>query len=161
MDIIQRSPKRFVRMARFYSVRPACHSSANLKYVGKAHRFGDSRGIPNWTRHRFTRQCFSFEVVIGSRRCSNGFDVWSGSFGTCAAAAEAFRKNNRIISEVDLICDALPFGRLWYDEPDALSNAIDYAKFYSRSHDAVIHVYDDAGNLIETHEHKGGSKAFG
>jgi hypothetical protein len=38
---------------------------------------------------------------------------------------------------------------------DAISNAIDYAKFYSRSHDAVIHVYDVAGNVIETHEHKG------
>jgi len=24
-----------------------------------------------------------------------------------------------------------------------------------RSHDAVIRVYDDAGNLIETHKHKG------
>jgi len=24
---------------------------------------------------------------------------------------------------------------------------------YSRSHDAVIRVYDDAGNVIETHEH--------
>jgi hypothetical protein len=29
------------------------------------------------------------------------------------------------------------------------------AKHHSRSHDAVIRVYDDAGNLIETHEHKG------
>ena len=26
---------------------------------------------------------------------------------------------------IDLISDALPFGRLWHDEP----NAIDYAKF--------------------------------
>ena len=26
--------------------------------------------------------------------------------------------------------------------PDAISNAIGYAKFYSRSHDAVIRVYD-------------------
>jgi hypothetical protein len=34
---------------------------------------------------------------------------------------------------VDLISDALPFGRLWYLEA---SNAIDYAKFRSRSHDA-------------------------
>ena len=40
-----------------------------------------------------------------------------------------------------------------YGEPDAVSNAIDYAKFFSRSHDAVIRVYDDAGNVIETHEH--------
>jgi hypothetical protein len=27
--------------------------------------------------------------------------------------------------------------------------------FRSRSHDAVIRVYDDAGNVIETLEHKG------
>ena len=39
---------------------------------------------------------------------------------------------------VDLISDALPFGRLWYGKPNAVSNAIGYAKFYSRSHDAVI-----------------------
>jgi hypothetical protein len=35
------------------------------------------------------------------------------------------------------------------------SNAIDYAKFRSRSHDAVIRVYDDVANLIETHEQAG------
>jgi hypothetical protein len=43
---------------------------------------------------------------------------------------------------------------LWYGEPDAIS----YAKFYSRSHDAVINVYDEAGNVIETHGHKGDFK---
>jgi hypothetical protein len=31
------------------------------------------------------------------------------------------------------------------------SDAVDYAKFYSRSHDAVIRVYDESGNVIETH----------
>ena len=56
---------------------------------------------------------------------------------------------------VDLISDALPFSRLWYDGPDAASNAIGNASQYSRSHDAVIRVYDDAGNVIETHEHAG------
>ena len=55
----------------------------------------------------------------------------------------------------DLISDALPFGRLWYCEPNAVSNAIGYTKFYSRSHDAVIRVYDEAGNVIETQEHAG------
>jgi hypothetical protein len=55
----------------------------------------------------------------------------------------------------DVISDALPFGLLWYGEPDAISNAVSYAKFRSRSHDAVIRVYDEAGNLIETHEHTG------
>jgi hypothetical protein len=32
----------------------------------------------------------------------------------------------------DLISDALPFGRLWYGEPDAISNAVGSVKFYSR-----------------------------
>jgi hypothetical protein len=41
---------------------------------------------------------------------------------------------------VDLISDALPFGRLWYGEPNAISNAIGYAKFFSRSDQAVIRV---------------------
>jgi hypothetical protein len=63
-------------------------------------------------------------------------------------------------SRVDLISDALPFGRLWYGEPDAISNAIGYAKFFSRSHDAVIRVYDEAGNVIETHEHAGEFKEW-
>ena len=30
-----------------------------------------------------------------------------------------------------------------------------YAKFFSRSHDAVICVCDDAGNVVETHQHTG------
>ena len=42
----------------------------------------------------------------------------------------------------------------------AASNAIDYGKFYSRSRDAVIRVYDEAGNVIETHEHAGDFKEF-
>jgi hypothetical protein len=61
---------------------------------------------------------------------------------------------------VDLISGALPFGRLCYGEPDAVSNVISYAKFYSRSHDAVIRVYDAAGNVIQTHEHAGEFKEW-
>jgi hypothetical protein len=59
---------------------------------------------------------------------------------------------------VDLISDALPFGRLWYPQ---ISDAVDHAKFYSRSHDARIRVYDDAGDVIETHEHKGAVQGQG
>jgi hypothetical protein len=44
---------------------------------------------------------------------------------------------------VDLISDVLPFGRLWYGGPNAVSNAIGYAQHYSRSHDAVMRVYDE------------------
>jgi len=52
------------------------------------------------------------------------------------------RKDHR---GVDLISDALPFGRLWYTK---------------LSHDPVIRVYDDAGNVIETHEHTGDFKEW-
>jgi len=52
----------------------------------------------------------------------------------------------------DLISDVLPFGRLWYDTPD---NAVGYAMHGSRSHPAVIRVYNDAGNVIEAHETQG------
>jgi hypothetical protein len=55
--------------------------------------------------------------------------------------------------------DALPFGCLWYSEPDAMTNAIDYAKFYSGSHHAVIRVYDEASNMIET-QHAGDFKEW-
>ena len=40
---------------------------------------------------------------------------------------------------IDLISDVLPFGRLWYGTAD---NAIGYAMHSSRSHDAVIRVYE-------------------
>ena len=34
--------------------------------------------------------------------------------------------------------EVLSFGRLWYGEPNAVSNATGYAKHSSRSHDAVL-----------------------
>jgi tryptophan synthase beta subunit len=49
---------------------------------------------------------------------------------------------------------------LWYDGPNAASNAIGYAKHYSRSHGVVIRVYDSAGNVIDTHEHAGDFKEW-
>src|SRR5438094_9313235 len=67
------------------------------------------------------------------------------------------RKDNR---GVDLISDALPFGRLWYAGPNAVANAIGYAGHRSRSHHAVIRVYDVVGDVIETHEHKGDFKEW-
>jgi len=50
-------------------------------------------------------------------------------------------------------CDSL-----WiscYGGPNTISNTIDYAMHRSRSHDAVVRVYDDAGNVIATHEQAG------
>jgi hypothetical protein len=39
-------------------------------------------------------------------------------------------------------------------------NATSFAKFYSRSHDALIRVYDEIGNVIKTHEHAGDFKEW-
>jgi len=54
----------------------------------------------------------------------------------------------------------LPFGGLWYGEPNAVENAIGYAQHRSRSHAAVIRVYDDASKVIETHEQDGDFKEW-
>jgi hypothetical protein len=59
------------------------------------------------------------------------------------------------ISGFDLISDALPFGRLWYVQ---VPDPIDYARHRSHAHDAVIHVYDAAGKLIEVRRRKGDFK---
>ena len=56
---------------------------------------------------------------------------------------------------VDLISDALRYSPLWYAGPNAVSNAISFAKFNSPTHNAVIRVFDETGNVIETHEHAG------
>jgi len=61
----------------------------------------------------------------------------------------------------NLISDVLRFGRLWFAGPNAITNAIKFAKFNSRSHDAVIRVYDECGVVIDRHaqgagEFKGG-----
>jgi len=45
----------------------------------------------------------------------------------------------------DLISEALPFGRLWYQQADA---AVGYAKFYSRSQPGEVRVFDAAGAMI-------------
>jgi hypothetical protein len=56
----------------------------------------------------------------------------------------------------DLISTVLPLGRVagFLDTTAAIRRA----KSYSDSHAAVIRVYDEAGNVIEAHEHKGDFK---
>ena len=55
----------------------------------------------------------------------------------CTPTKYGPRKDHR---GVDLISDVLPFGRLWYGEPNAVANAIGYAQFYGRSQHSVIRV---------------------
>jgi hypothetical protein len=54
----------------------------------------------------------------------------------------------------DLISDRLRRGPIWYAGPDAVRNAVAYAKYnsHSRSHRPIIRVFDEFGAAIETHE---------
>jgi hypothetical protein len=83
----------------------------------------------------------------------------TGGTGTMGTAAHP-KKEDVTIYEIrprvdgngcNLISDVLRFGRLWFAGPNAIANAIQFAKFYSRSHDAVIRVYDETGNVIDRH----------
>ena len=54
----------------------------------------------------------------------------------------------------DLISDRLRRGPIWYAGPDAVRNAVSFAKYTSRSRSrwAIIRVFDEAGNVTEAHE---------
>ena len=52
----------------------------------------------------------------------------------------------------DLISEALPFGRLWYNDAES---AAGYAKFFSRSKDIEIRTFNETGTLVETRKHQG------
>ena len=53
---------------------------------------------------------------------------------------------------VDLISDRFRYGPIWYAGPDAVRNAVAYAKYcsLSRSLRAKIRVLDDFGAVIQT-----------
>ena len=53
----------------------------------------------------------------------------------------------------DLVSDRFRRGPIWYAGPDAVRNAVAYAKYrsHSRSRRAIIRVFDHSGAVIETH----------
>jgi hypothetical protein len=112
--------------------------------------------LPKASHHNFILSEERFDL---SRPCDQILEFASAGHAQCSTHLYEVRprKDHR---GVDLISDALPFGRLWYGDQNAISNAIDYAQFFSRSHDAVIRVYDDAGNVVDTHEHAGEFKEW-
>jgi hypothetical protein len=68
-----------------------------------------------------------------------------------AAAAHAQTNGtdtDNVIGRSDVVAGSITQGRV----VEVGCNAIGYANFCSRSHDAVIRVYDAAGNVTETHE---------
>jgi hypothetical protein len=128
---------------------------------------GRSRDDLRGTRGKIFEETFDgFEAIVVSRIAFGAFCISGGAISVRSwnAARYAGDKNlwrnpgsveadNR--RGFDLISDALPFGHLWYGEPNAISNAIAYAMHQSQSHHAVIRVYDAVGNVIETHEQAG------
>ena len=55
---------------------------------------------------------------------------------------------------IDLISELFRYGPIWYAGPDAVRNAIAYAKYrsHSRSQRAIIRVLDDSGSVVQMHE---------
>jgi hypothetical protein len=55
---------------------------------------------------------------------------------------------------IDLINELFRYGPIWYAGPDAVRNAIAYAKYrsHSRSQRAIIRVLDDSGAVVQMHE---------
>jgi len=53
----------------------------------------------------------------------------------------------------DLISELFRYGPIWYAGPDAVRNAIAYAKYRSRSRSqrAIIRVLDDSGDVVQMH----------
>jgi hypothetical protein len=54
----------------------------------------------------------------------------------------------------DLISELFRYGPIWYAGPDAVRNAVAYAKYRShfRSQRAIICVLDDSGALVQMHD---------
>src|SRR6478672_11205438 len=95
-----------------------------------ARLFAGIMGRPRRKNHSRRRFCCSAVVLYKDGKHSTG-EV-EKKFGTPMHVYEVRpRKDHR---GVDLISDALPFGRLWYGEPNAVANSIGYAKHRSRSH---------------------------
>jgi hypothetical protein len=70
------------------------------------------------------------------------------------------RAKARMTEKNAFIVQSIRCWRLVCACPMVVANAIGYAKVGSRSHRAVIRVYDDAGNAIETHKHAGEFKEW-
>jgi hypothetical protein len=84
--------------------------------------------------------------MVAKRKAQNSLEGTSG----CDAYEVRPHKSG---DGVDLISDRFRYGPIWYAGPDAVRNAVAYAKYrsLSRSHRAKIRVLDDFGAVIQTH----------
>ena len=84
--------------------------------------------------------------MVANRKGENGF----GGVTDCEVYEVRPHKSG---NGVDLISDRFRYGPIWYAVPDAVRNAVAYAKYrsLSRSQGAKISVLDDFGAVIRTH----------
>ena len=84
--------------------------------------------------------------MVAKRKQQNSFGGTTG--------CEVYEVRPRTSGDgVDLISDQFRYGPIWYAGPDAVRNAVAYAKYrsLSRSQRAHIRELDDFGAVIQTH----------
>ena len=113
-------------------------------------------------RHLVDAHCFGADrrprLTDDDRRCgATANQAGSGERG--CANAKKFHANltSCRIAKLRFNVVAAAVGRLWYGGGPERNQQ---SHFRSRSHDAVIRVYDAVGNVIETHEHAGEFKEW-
>jgi hypothetical protein len=92
-------------------------------------------------------------VEIISRKVLGGHKHPEGSIST--TAQDVYEVRSRKDGDgFELISNGLRFDPIWYTGPSAIGHAIAYAKYRSRlrSHRAIIRVFNEGGNLTQTHE---------
>ena len=84
--------------------------------------------------------------MIAKRKWQNS--IWGAT--DCDAYEVRPHKNG---DGFDLLSDRFRYGPIWYAGPDAVRNAVAYAKYrsLSRSQRAKIRVLDNFGAVIQTH----------
>jgi hypothetical protein len=55
----------------------------------------------------------------------------------------------------DLVGHRVPLGQLRFEGPDAILDAVNYARFYSRSYPGIIRVFDESGTVVWTADSAG------
>ena len=107
----------------------------------------------------YGNHAYRTEHSLGSVEAPSGSNFW----GTQNSRMEMSSTPAQDVYEIrprkdrngfDLISDRLRRGPIWYAGPDAVRNAVAFAKYRSRSRSrwAIIRVFNEAGKVTEIHE---------
>jgi hypothetical protein len=100
---------------------------------------------------------FSWYGRWGTNECAETFAKTGPRHAAEATGAASLTQTATIY----FACTALLARELCLSsDPNTITNSIGSAKFNSRSHDAVMRVYDEAGNVIATQEQAGDFKEW-